>query len=335
MEGSMNRRLCYSALVAVCAAAVCGGAALSAQNGASAKAKASGSEKSYARDLQGLWSFATLTPLERPAEFAGKEFLTDAEAAQWEQQLRSRNDADQREGIAGTKVDVDRAYNDAWWDRGKNIVGTHRTSLIVEPKDGRIPALTPEGRKRFQEYGGFSGRGGFDWTEDRSLWERCITNNSMPRLPTGYNNHVQIVQPAGWVALMYEMIHETRLVPLDGSPHLPGSVRQLLGDSRGRWEGNTLVVDVTNFTNKTNFRGSTDNLHLVERYTRVDADTLLYQFTIDDPQTFVSSWSGELPMTRAAGPLYEYACHEGNYGLSGILAGARVKERAQAKGATR
>jgi hypothetical protein len=153
----------------------------------------------------------------------------------------------------------------------------------------------------------------------------------MPRLPTGYNNHVQIVQTADTVALMYEMIHETRVVPLNAGPHLSPSVRQLLGDSRGRWEGNTLVVDVTNFTNKTNFRGSSENLHLTERYTRVNADTLLYQFTIDDPTTFVSKWSGELPMTKATGPLYEYACHEGNYGLSGILAGARAQERAAAK----
>jgi hypothetical protein len=328
--------MCGSALLAAIVAAVPGAVSLAAQNGAaqkgattakSASARGGAADK---HDLQGIWSFATLTPLERPAEFAGKEFLSDAEAAEWEKQLRARNDADDREAIAGTKRDVDLAYNDAWWDRGKTVVGTHRTSLIVDPKDGRVPALTPEGRKRFEEYGGFSGRGGFDGPEDRSLWERCVANNSMPRLPTGYNNHVQIVQTPEYVSLTYEMIHETRVVPLDGRPHLNPNVRQILGDSRGRWEGDTLVVDVTNFTDKSNFRGSTRNLHLIERYTRVDAQTLLYQFTIDDPTTFVRTWSGELPMAKVAGPTYEYACHEGNYGLRGILAGARVKERAAA-----
>jgi len=287
-------------------------------------------------DLGGIWSFATLTPLERPTELAGKEFLSEAEAAAWQKQLLARNNADAREGTSGTTADVDRAYNDVWWDRGTTVVGTRRTSLIVDPRDGRIPALTPEGQRRFEAYGGFSGRGGTDSWEDRSLWERCITNNAMPRLQTGYNMNMQILQTREYVTILYEMIHEARIIPLDGRPHLPSNVRQILGDSRGHWEGKTLVVDVTNFTEKTNFRGSTDRLHLLERFTPVDRDTLLYQFTIDDPTTFVSSWSGELPMARAQGPLYEYACHEGNYGLAGILAGARAKDRsdAQAKKAT-
>jgi len=329
---SMARRICVSALLAFITATIPGGLSLAAQNRRATPAAHGDADK---RDLHGIWSFATLTPLERPAEFAGREFLTEAESAAWERQLRARNDADDREAIAGTKRDVDLAYNDAWWDRGKSVVGTRRTSLIVDPKDGRVPPLTAEGKKRFEDYGGFSGRGGFDGPEDRSLWERCIANNSMPRLPTGYNNHVQIVQTPQAVSLTYEMIHETRVVPLDGRPHLNENVRQILGDSRGRWEGNTLVVDVTNFSDRSNFRGSSRNLHLIERYTRVDAETLLYQFTIDDPTTFTRSWSGELPMARVEGPTYEYACHEGNYGLTGILAGARVKERAAAASSTR
>jgi hypothetical protein len=282
-------------------------------------------------DLNGIWNFATLTPLERPAEFAGKEFLSEAEAVAWQKQLLTRNNADAREGTSGTTADVDRAYNDVWWDRGTTVVGTRRTSLIVEPKDGKIPPLTQEGKRRFEAYGGFTGRGGSDSWEDRSLWERCITNNAMPRLQTGYNMNMQIFQSGEYVTILYEMIHEARIIPLDGRPHLSSGVRQILGDSRGRWDGNTLVVDVTNFTDKTNFRGSTDTLHLIERFTPIDRDTLLYQFTIDDPKTFVSSWSGELPMTRTRGPVYEYACHEGNYGLAGILSGARAKEKADAQ----
>jgi hypothetical protein len=199
--------------------------------------------------------------------------------------------------------------------------------MIVEPRNGKIPPRTPEGQKRFQAYGGFRGRGGFDSWEDRSLWERCITNNAMPRLQTGYNMNIQIVQTKDVLTLQYEVIHEVRVIPLDGRPYLPDTVRQILGDSRGHWEGDTLVVDVTNFTDKTNFQGSTDHLHLIERYRRLDAETLLYQFTIDDPSTFTQTWKGEMTMHKTAGPIYEYACHEGNYGLQGILAGARAKER--------
>jgi hypothetical protein len=281
-------------------------------------------------DLQGIWNFGTVTPLERPAAYADKEFLSPAEAAEFERQAVQRNNVDEREGTAGTTSDVDRAYNEVWWDRGTKVIGTLRTSMIVEPRNGKMPPRTPEGQKRFQTYGGFTGRGGFDSWEDRSLWERCITNNAMPRLQTGYNMNVQIFQTPQYVALQYEMIHEVRIIPIDNREHLKPTVRQILGDSRGHWEGDTLVVDVTNFTSKTNFNGSAEGLHLIERFRRLDADTLLYEFTIDDPTTFTQTWKGELPMRKTKGPLYEYACHEGNYGLPGILAGARAKENAEA-----
>ena len=284
-------------------------------------------------DIQGIWSFATVTPLERPDALAGKEFLTEEEAAAFEQQVRW--DVDSREGAVGTQGDVDRAYNQFWWDRGTDVIGTRRTSLIVGPRDGKIPQRTPEGQVRFETYGGFTGRGGTDSWEDRSLWERCITNRALPRLETGYNNHLQIYQTADHVAILYEMIHEVRIVPLGDTPHLPSSIRQFLGDSRGRWEGNTLVVDVTNFTDKTNFQGAADGLHLTERFTRTGPNTLTYEFAIDDRSTFTRSWRGELPMPGVEGPIYEYACHEGNRGLPGILAGERALERANDVGGAR
>ena len=274
-------------------------------------------------DLQGVWSFATATPLERPKEFADKAFLTEKEVAEFEKQLAVRQDVDNREGTEGTEGDVGRAYNQFWWDRGTKVVGSRRTSLVVDPPDGKIPAMTPEGQKRQEVFG----RRVSDGPETRSLWERCITHSSLPRMTTGYNNHLQIIQGAGHVVILYEMIHEARVIPLDGRPHVDSSIRQWLGDSRGRWEGNTLVVEVTNFSDKTSFRGSSANLHLVERFTRVDANTMDYEFTVSDPSTWATAWTAAVPMPRVDGIMYEYACHEGNYGLTGQLAGARADER--------
>jgi hypothetical protein len=274
-------------------------------------------------DLQGVWSFATATPLERPKEFADKAFLTEKEVAEFEKQVAVRQDVDNREGTEGTEGDVGRAYNQFWWDRGSKVVGSRRTSLIVDPADGKIPTMTPEGQKRTEVFG----RRVSDGPETRSLWERCITHSSLPRMSTGYNNHFQIIQGAGYVVILYEMIHEARVIPLDGRPHVDSGIRQWLGDSRGRWEGNTLVVDVTNFSDKTSFRGSSANLHLVERFTRVDANTMNYEFAVSDPATWAREWTVAMPLPRVAGTMYEYACHEGNYGLTGQLAGARAEER--------
>jgi hypothetical protein len=277
-------------------------------------------------DLQGVWNFSSLTPLERPAQFAGKAVLTDDEAAQFEEQARERNNADRKRETA--EADVAVAYNDAWYDRGTRVVGDKRTSLIVDPPDGKIPALTPEGQARANARAeARRQRGSADGPEDRSLAERCLMFNAgPPLLPGPYNNNLQIVQTAAYVVIGNEMIHDARIIPLDGRPHLPKTIRRWQGDPRGHWEGNTLVVDTTNFSDRTNFRGADENLHLIERFTRVGARTLNYEFTIDDPTVFSRPWTVSLPMTLSDGQIYEYACHEANYAMSGMLKGARAKE---------
>ena len=287
-------------------------------------------------DLQGIWSYATLTPLERPRELAGKEFFTEKEAAAYEKSLLDKNNRDRRDG--GADADLGRAYNELWYDSGSHVVKTLRTSLVIDPPDGRIPAFTPEAQKREAARAEDRRRRGGDpadsW-EDRSLGERCITRGA-PKLPGGYNNNLEIVQTPGCVGILQEMIHEARVIPLDGRPHLNPSVHQWLGDSRGRWEGNTLVVDTTNYTDKSVFnafnccRGAGANLHVIERFRRVDADTIDYQYTVDDPTTYTRPWTVSIPLSRTEGPLYEYACHEGNYGMAGLLAGARAEEKKQA-----
>jgi hypothetical protein len=279
-------------------------------------------------NLEGIWTNATITPLERPPEFAGKEFLTEKEAAEYETQVRERNNADLRD--ANAEADLAVGYNDVWWDRGTKIVSTRRTSIIVDPPDGRIPLLTPEAQKRAAARAEARRLHPADGPEDRSLADRCIVRNNTgpPMLPAGYNNNYQILQTPDYVVILIEMIHDARLIPLQPRQHLPENVRQWLGDSLGRWEGKTLVVDTTNFTDKTNFRGSGEHLRVTERFTRVDEDTLLYQFTVDDPESFTRPWSGEIPMKKVAGPIFEYACHEGNLSMENILKAARAEEKA-------
>jgi hypothetical protein len=280
-------------------------------------------------DLQGTWNFSTITPLERPAEFAGKEFLTDAEAAAYEARTVQRNNRDTRESSAD--ADVASAYNEFWWDRGVHaarVNGRVRTSLIVDPPDGRIPALTADAQRRAAARADARRDHPADGPEDRSLGERCLLFNAGPPMLSGpYNNFVQILQSSDYVVILNEMIHDSRIVPLDGRPHLPQGIRRLLGDSRGRWEGNTLVVETTNFSDKTNVRGSGEQLRLTERFTRADAKTLLYEFTVDDPGSFVRPWTAVLPMSKTDDQIYEYACHEGNYAMTGILRGARSQEK--------
>jgi len=275
-------------------------------------------------DLSGIWDYRTITPLERPSELAGKEAISDEESADLEKKTVQARNQDRRDG-AGTDADVARAYNDFWWDFGKKVI-KNRTSLVVDPADVRIPAQTPEGQKR-AELANAARQRPAAGPEDRNLWERCITR-TLPRLPGAYNNNLQIVQTPGSVALQQEMIHEVRMVPLDGRPHLDQGIRQWLGDSRGRWEGNTLVIDTTNFSDKSEFRGSNVNLHLIERFTRVDDDTINYEITIDDATTWTRPWTVLVPMTRNQETIYEYTCHEGNYGMFGILTGARAQEKA-------
>jgi len=283
-------------------------------------------------DFQGIWSNATITPFERPADLAGKEFFTEAEAAAYEKQVLDRSNKDRRDG--GAEADVARAYNDAWWDVGTKVVPTRRTSMVVDPTDGKIPSLTSKAQEAAAARAVIAQRLP-EGPEDRSLAERCILwpTAGPPMLPSAYNNNYQIFQAPGYIAISTEMIHDVRIIPLDGRPHLPQNVRQWMGDSRAHWEGTTLVVDTTNFTDKTHFRGADENLHLIERFTRTGPDTLLYQFTVEDPTAFTKAWTAEAPMTRAAGPLYEYACHEGNYAMANILNGARAQEKNLKNGA--
>ena len=279
-----------------------------------------------APDLQGVWNTSTLTPLERPAEFAGKPFLTEAEVAAYEQRMAVENNRDRRD--SSPQADVGGAYNDFWFERGSRVVPSRRTSLITDPADGRVPPLTPEAQRKAAERAEYRRLHAADGPEDLGLPVRCLLwpTAGPPMLPGGYNNNYQIVQGPGYVMIIVEMIHDARIIPTDGRPHLPKHVRQWMGDSRGRWEGTTLVVETTNFTDKTAFRGSSENLRVIERFTRSGPDQILYQFTVEDPASFTRPWSAELPMRRIDEPLYEYACHEGNYGMEGILSGARTDE---------
>jgi hypothetical protein len=282
-------------------------------------------------DLQGVWNNGTVTPLERPAEFAGKDRLSEQEQADFEKRVYTQGNRDRRDGSA--EADIARDYNDFWIDRAKKGTPDRRTSLIVDPPDGRIPGLLPEAQVRQGALQKERRDHIYDGPEYRSLSERCIMwpNEGPPMLPEGYNSNLQIVQSSGSVAILQEMIHDVRIIPTDGSPHLPSDIRQWLGDSRGHWEGDTLVIDTTNFTDRSNFRGSSEKLHVVERITRVAADEILYEFTAGDPSTWAKPWTAVIPMRRADAPIYEYACHEGNYGMPNILSVARAAEKKAAE----
>lgn len=304
-------------------------------------------------DVQGVWNNSTLTPLERPRRLEGKEFFTEAEAAEATKQELQRINGDQRVGEARDdqdpatpdgRSDVGRAYNEFWRQRGTLL---RRTSLIVNPADGRIPPLTPEAQRKVAARAvvaaGEPPGGPADSWEDRNLAERCIFwAAGPPMLPTTYNANAQLFQTPEYVAILNEMIHDVRIIPLDGRPHIGPGIRQYVGDSRGRWDGNTLVIDTTNFTDKThfrgtdptNFKGSNETLHIVERFTRTDANTLNYEFTIEDPKTFTRPWTGAIPLQKTDDHIYEYACHEGNYGMFGILSGQRAEQKAAEKSAT-
>ena len=277
-------------------------------------------------DLQGTWDYRTLTPLERPREYAGKEFLTDAEIADLERRAAEREDG-RPPGDARTLPSV----HPPWWlDYGRKVVGTRRSSLIIDPPDGRVPALTADAQKReAARRAATRGRGPSDGPEDRTLWEQCVTRG-LPEgmLPAGYNNNVKIFQTPGYVVILMEMIHDARIIPLDGRPHLPPNIRSWMGDPRGRWEGSTLVVETTNFSDAVSFHGSGSGLRLVERFSRVDAHTIDYRFTVDDPTTWARPWTVDFPLVMSDGEIYEYACHEGNYGLLNILRNARAEEAA-------
>jgi hypothetical protein len=276
-------------------------------------------------DISGVFTNSSAVPLERPKNLGSKEFYTKEEA---EAVMKKAESTKEVEG-PGTYGDVHYSMAQFGLEKGQSaIASSMRTSLIVGP-EGRVPPLLPEAQKR-QAAKQAANRGHeFDGPENRGLAEQCIiwNNEGPPMLPEGYNSNLQIVQGKGYVAITQEMIHDTRIIPTDGSPHVDPSVKLLLGDSRGHWEGNTLVVDTTNFSNITAFRGSGEKLHVIERFTRTDPDTVLYQFTVDDPETWAKPWSGEVTMSKIEGPLFEYACTEGNYGMRNNLSGARAAEK--------
>ena len=312
-------------------------------------------------DLQGVWDFRTMTPLQRPGD-QERAFLTEEEAAEAEAAAAARRAAllepsavrTELLPAGGTGAERGRrvgGYNDFWLDYGTNVIEDRRTSLIVDPPDGRLPPLTPEG-ERLRQVGSLvedlpierpvrvraagTGAGG---PEDRGLAERCLLgfNSGPPMMPSGYNNNMQLFQTPDHVVILNEMVHDARIVPLDGRPHLPAGVRQWMGDSRGRWEGDTLVVETTNLSARTGAFdpsatqsiGTGLTVTLTERFRRLDADTLLYEYTVEDPAIFTRPFTVAVPMRRNAEPMFEYACHEGNYGLLNILRGTRAEEAGQ------
>ncbi len=282
-------------------------------------------------DFQGYWSNASITPLQRPKELGTKEFYTPEEAAAVDKrEFNQRTSWDRLGSQAAVHYDMSQFGLDVIQAK---VALSRRTSLIIGP-EGRIPPMTPEAQKRLAERNAVRKGHEFDSYENRPLQERCIvwSAEGPPMMSSGYNSNLQIVQGPEQVVIMEEMIHDTRMIPTDGSPHLPAGIRQYLGDSRGHWDGDTLVVDTTNFTGQTSFMGSTRNLHVVERFTRIDEDTILYEYTVDDPSTWTRSWTAQQPLTKIAGPIFEYACHEGNLGLPNTLSGARASEAAKASG---
>jgi hypothetical protein len=285
-------------------------------------------------NLEGIYSFSTITPLQRPEALAGKSTLSEEEAAEFEASENTRLNRDLFDPIKGQPSAgyAPRAeggvlsYNEFWYERGSRLTNDKRTSLIVDPADGRIP-LTDAARRRVAEMRRRSDAGIGDSAEDRTLADRCLIgfNAGPPMTPGSYNNNLQIIQGPGVVVIINEMVHNARIIPTDGRPHTP--FRQWAGDSRGRWEGDTLVVETINFRRETSLQGSTAETRVVERFTRLDGETIKYEFTVTDPSSYIRPWSANLPMMRIEGPLFEYACHEGNYAMTNILSGARAKEK--------
>jgi hypothetical protein len=285
-------------------------------------------------DLQGVWTNATITPLERPKSLAAKATLTDAEAAEFEKnaakELQDVDGKSESPLLAAAGSNGTGGYNILFIDRGSELArvdGVKRTSLIIDPPDGKIPPTTRDAKKRNAET--FQSYITFNKVKDRPLSERCLlgfgSTSGPPMLPVLYNNNYQIVQTPGAVMILVEMVHDVRIIRINGT-HVPSNVRQWLGDSIGHWEDDTLVVDTTNFSDQTKFAGASADLHIIERFKRVDANTILYRATIDDPSTFTKIWTVEYPFRSTTGPVFEYACHEGNYAMSDIMGGARKAE---------
>lgn len=302
-------------------------------------------------DLQGYWTNATFTPLERPANVT-KEFYTREELAEIQKQIAARGSADQppptneREWLRtgalpkpGTRADVHYEFAQFGLDPAQSTYDSAnlRTSLVIDPKDGKIPPLSAEGKKREADRAAARARmgGQYDAPQNNGLGARCILfgQGNPPMMPPPYLANYHIVQAPGYVVIVSEMIHDARTIPLDERRALSPNIRQYLGSSRGRWEGDTLVVESTNFTNKAPFQGSSENMRVIERFTRVAEDRIVYTFTVDDPSTWTRPWSAEVPLVKTTGALYEYACHEANYSLANQLSGARAQEKRAAEAA--
>ena len=291
-------------------------------------------------DLEGIWTNATIVPLQRPDEYAGKAMLTEQEAAERVKRTLFQWDRDRRDG--GSAQDLSRAYGSVWWDADAEIVKDFRTALLVDPADGRLPAVTAETESRLAANRARLRRPA-ETPQDRTYIERCLWWMAVgpPMLPSFANNspfntlvsNYRFMQTPDHFVIQNEILHETRIIPLDGRAHVGPDIRSWMGDSRGRWEGNTLVVETTNFIDRGQFRGAGKNMHLVERFTRTGPDTLSYEFTVNDPTTFTRPWTARVPMMSSPGPIYEWQCHEHNYGLANILSAARAEERAAAEAA--
>jgi hypothetical protein len=346
----MRQRIFATALAAVIAvvlaAPVHGQTTAQKSTAAAPKASAIPRTADGHPDLSGVYSNATTVPLARPADLGAKEFYTSMEekaqldAARAAAQTGRGGGRGGRGGGAAANIDPETGqpalavhYDTSQFGlSGSTIIrsASLRTSIITGP-DGRVPPLTPEAQKRQADARAYNAQHQWDGPESRPLAERCIMwgNEGPPMMPAGYNSDVQITQGAGYVAFEQEMIHDTRLVPTDARPHLPPTVKQWFGDARGHWEGDKLVVETTNFTNKTSVQNTptTEALKVTEKFSRVDANTVLYEFTVDDPGTWTKPWSGEIAMTKLDTPVYEYACHEGNHGMANNLSGARATEK--------
>jgi len=330
----MTPRLIGSAITAAGVAAMLA-AQLGAQGAPTVRTHDAGAHASFSPprtpdghpDMQGYWTNATYTPLERPTEFGTKEFLTREEAIAYAKRRDDQLRAQPRDNIH---------YDDAIWQSEREVKGLSslRTSLIYDPPDGRIPVLTAEGQKRTEARAAARKlMGPADNAQMRTLGERCIMwpHEGPPMLPAGYFPNLQIVQGPNQFVVMQEIIHNARVIPTDGRPRLGEAIRHYRGESRGHWEGDTLVVETTNFTDATQFRGSSSTLKVTERFIMIDRDTIQYRFTVEDPATWARPWSAEIPMIRTEDPIYEYACHEGNYGLPNILRAQRVTDAAARK----
>jgi hypothetical protein len=278
-------------------------------------------------DLQGVWDFATLTPMERPDELAGQDTLTDEDVARIvARSAQATRFLSESRGDTGT-------YDEFWFDFGTDVSADRRSSLVVDPPSGKVPPLTEAAQRRLAARQAYLSEHPADSWEERNNSERCLMgfNAGPPMIPSAYNNVFQLFQTPDYVVILTEMVHDARVIPLRDSAHLAPHMRQWRGDSRGHWDGDTLVIETTNFTDKTSFRGSSERLRLTERFTRADVDILLYEFTVADPSAFTQPWTAIVQMRLSPSPLFEFACHEGNYAMEGMLAGARAEEAAMSR----